>query len=132
MMTNSLSADAEESSARPPRMSRGGRIAVGAATLVFLALASWIGWDQSQKPVRWRDVGYSIVSPTEASTTFEVFLYSDADATCRLRALSKTHAEVGIADVLVRRSNGAQQRFMTTLTTVEEAVTVVVAYCEAY
>jgi len=80
--------------------------------------------------VRWQDVGYTVVSPTEATVTYDVYLYSDAPVTCHLRALNSRFAEVGIAIQHIDVADGKSQRLTADLTTTEEANTVVVHYCE--
>lgn len=128
-MSTSQSVDAEEEAARPPRMTRGAVIAMWSAAAVSLAIAAWIGWGFADQPVRWRAVGFDISSPTEATATFDVFFYSEGDATCRVRALNSRHAEVGAIDVLVERDGGAEQRVTASVATIEVATTAVVAYC---
>lgn len=134
MMTISSSADTssdddERAFARPPMSARAKVLAaLGVAALV--ALASWIGWGQATQPVRWQDVGFEITPPGQAVATYDVYLYTDQPVTCRVRALSESFAEVGIADQQVDPAAGREQRFSTTIVTIQEATTAVVAYCE--
>lgn len=122
--------DDEDDDDRPHRSPR--TIALGwAGVAVLVVIAAWFGWSQAQQPVRWADVGFSIVSPTEATATFEVYLYTDADAECRLRALNENFAEVGIADVVVLRADGAQQRLVEPVATTELATALEVKYCRS-
>ncbi len=131
MMTvdESIAAAADELDAR--RVDRRAVMATIAATVVLTAGVSWFGIKAAQQDVRWSDVGYTIDSATSATTTFEVYLYSDVGATCRVRALNARFAEVGYADVEVARAAGRQQRVTASIVTVEPAVTAVVAYCAA-
>ncbi len=77
------------------------------AAVVFTAGVVWFGYvGDKQASIRWSNAGYSIASPTEATTTFDVYLYDDDDATCRVRALNARFAEVGYADVAIVRSDG--------------------------
>lgn len=101
-----------------------------AGLAALIAIASWIGWYMSNEPLRWRDVGYQIVSPTEATVTYDVFFYTDADAICHLRAVNVRFAEIGAATQEVKRADGPQQRLTATLVTTETANTVIVDYCE--
>src|SRR5690606_15937747 len=123
--------DVDEPSGAWPRLSRRswGLVILGLAALV--AVASYVGFVMADQPVRWRNVGYEIESPTAASVTYDVFLYTDADAVCHLRALNIRFAEVGAATVLVERANGREQRLTTDLITTETANTVVVNSCES-
>lgn len=118
----------EEDDAHPPR-SRRTTVLAWSGVAVLLVIAGWFGWQQANQPVRWQDVGFTIDSPSSATVTFEVYLYTDADAECRVRALNENFAEVGITDIVVRREDGAQQRFEETVATTERATTVVVKYC---
>ncbi len=100
---------------------------VGVAALT--AVAAWYGWGDASQPVRWQDVGFSVDSPTQASATFDVYLYTDQGATCYVHALNVQYAEVGVAQVDVLRSNGAEQRFTLPITTVEDATAALVRGC---
>jgi len=129
MATYETSEIADETA--PRRVDRRAAWATSVAAAVMTAGVVWFALDASHEAVRWSNVGYSVVSPTEATTTFDVYLYDEQDATCRVRALNARHAEVGYDDVTVRLADGRQQRVVATIVTVEPAVTAVVAYCEA-
>lgn len=124
-----MNTDDDEQAARTP-VDRRAAISSGAVAVALLAGAAWWGWGAAHQPVRWRDVGYQILSATEATSTFDVFIYEDVDVTCHLRALNARFSEVGVGEALVRVADGREQRLTATLTTVEPAVTAVVAYCE--
>ncbi len=128
-MTTPESADAEEEAHGRPRMTRAARNASLAGAAVGLVVAVWIGLELASKPVRWQDVGFTIVSTTEATVTYDVYLYTEADAQCRVRALSENFAEVGVADVWIAREDGNRQRHTTSIATVAEATTAVVDVC---
>jgi len=113
-----------------PRLSARAWWGVGAGLAVLIGLAAWWGLNMAQQPVRWQDVGFTIASPTQATATYDVFLYSDAPVTCHLRALNSRFAEVGVATQHVDPAAGKAQRLTATLTTTEEATTAVVNYCE--
>ena len=81
--------------------------------------------------MRWSDVGFKIILPTSAQATFDVYLYKDKDAVCHLRALNSKFAGGGVADVVVKLSEGREQRVTAPIVTTEEATTAVVKYCEA-
>jgi nucleoid-associated protein YgaU len=129
MMATDESADTTGEELDGRRVDRKALIATIVAAAVLTVAVSWFGLRAARQEVRWADVGYSIVSPTEATSTFDVFLYADTDATCRIHALNARFAEVGYADVDIARASGQQQRITATITTVEPAVTAVVAYC---
>ncbi len=128
-MTNEISAE-EEADSRP-RLSARAWWAVGAGVAVLVALSSWWGWSVAHQAVRWQDVGFKIASPTQATVTYDVFLYSDVPVTCHLRALNTRYAEVGVATQHIDPAAGKAQRLTATLATTEEATTAVVNYCEA-
>ena len=129
--SHSTPEDIDEPSGAWPRLSRRAwaLVIVGLAALV--AVASYVGFLMADQPVRWRNVGYEIQSSTAATVTYDVFLYTDADAVCHLRALNIRFAEVGAATVTVDRANGTEQRLTTDLITTETANTVVVNSCES-
>lgn len=122
---------AEDEADSRPRLSARAWWAVGAGLAILIALASWWGWTQADRAVRWQDVGFNIASPTQASVTYDVFLYSDVPVTCHLRALNTRFAEVGVATQHIDPAAGKSQRLTVTLATTEEATTAVVNYCEA-
>ena len=113
-----------------PRVSRRAKVWgwVGAGVL-FLVVAGY-AWFAAQEPVRWKDVGFRVESPTEVEVTFDVYLYEDTDVVCHLRALNDNFAEVGVSDATVRAADGPQQRITTTFVTTETATTALVRYCE--
>ena len=121
----------DEASVAPKRVSRRAKIWGWAGVGLLVAIASWFGWQSAQQAVRWENVGFKIVSPTEAQSTFNVYFYKGTDAVCHLRALNSKFAEVGVADVLVKFSEGREQRVTGTVVTTELATTAVVKYCEA-
>ncbi|MCB2412524.1 DUF4307 domain-containing protein [Demequina sp. TTPB684] len=104
-------------------------IGVGLAALTAVS-ALWAWWIADQ-PVRWQEVGFNIASPTEASVTYDVFLYSDDAVTCHVQALNVRFAEVGVTTARIDPADGTEQRVTTTMATTEEATTAVVEYCEA-
>ena len=129
MMASDESANPADDELGGRRVDRKALVATIVAAAALTAGVSWLGLRAASQEVRWADVGYSIVSPTEATSTFDVFLYADTDATCRIHALNARFAEVGYADIDIARAAGRQQRITATVTTVEPAVTAVVAYC---
>lgn len=114
-----------------PTMSRRGLIWSGIGVVALIAIASWFGLSQADTPVRWTDVGFTADVPTEASATYDVYLYSDASADCTVRALNSSFAEVGVAVQHIDRADGAEQRITTDVVTTELATTATVNYCEA-
>lgn len=112
-----------------PTMSRKGLVWSGIGVAALTAIAAWFGLSQANDPVRWKDVGFTADIPTEASVTYDVYLYTDASADCTVRALNTNFAEVGVAVQHIDRANGAEQRITTPIVTTEQATTATVNYC---
>jgi hypothetical protein len=117
-----------EPTARTRRWRVVGLVALVAAVIGALA---WVGGGVLRDPVQWRDVGYDVVDDTSIEVTFDVTKDPAASATCRVEALSKSYAQVGVADVAVGPSSSAQrtQRVTVDVPTAERAVTGVVKEC---
>ncbi|WP_084125661.1 DUF4307 domain-containing protein [Demequina sp. NBRC 110054] len=79
--------------------------------------------------VRFQDVGFTVESPQLATSEFDVFFYDEGVATCTVRALSESYAEVGVATVDVDSAEGDEQRVVVEIATTEEAVTATVQGC---
>ena len=103
----------------------------GLAVLVLAALGvlAWVGLHQLTDPVQWSDVGYHVNGPTSIDVTFDVTKSTSATATCRVRALSQSYAEVGVTDVPVGPGTTSTQRVTVTVPTSETAVTGTVQTC---
>jgi hypothetical protein len=123
--------DRREGGSALPTMSRRGLIwsAIGVAAMI--AVAAWFGLSQANDPVRWKDVGFEATVPTEATVTYDVYLYTDASADCTVRALNSSFAEVGVATQRIDRADGVEQRITTPIVTTELATTATVNFCEA-
>ena len=104
---------------------------VGLVVLILAALAvlAWVGIGTLRDPVQWRDVGYHVNGSTSIDVTFDVTKSTSASATCRVRALSQSFAEVGVADVPVGPGRTSTQRVTVNVPTSERAVTGTVASC---
>jgi len=131
MMTIHDAPETADEEAGGRRVDRRAMVATVVVAIVLTVVASYFGLKAARQDVRWGDVGYTIDSPTKATSTFDVYLYTESDATCRVRALNARFSEVGYVDVPVPRSAGRQQRITATVVTVEPAVTAVVAYCQS-
>ncbi|WP_430867584.1 DUF4307 domain-containing protein [Demequina aurantiaca] len=112
-----------------PTMSRNGLIWSGIGVAALIAIVVWFGLSMASDPVRWADVGFVAEVPTEASATYNVYLYTDASADCTVRALNSSFAEVGVAIQHVDRADGAEQVITTPIVTTEQATTATVNYC---
>ncbi|WP_084622218.1 DUF4307 domain-containing protein [Demequina oxidasica] len=114
-----------------PTMSRKGLIWSGVGVAALIAVTAWFGLSTASDPVRWTDVGFVADAPTEATVTYNVYLYTDASADCTVRALNSSFAEVGVATAHIDRADGVEQQVTTTIVTTEQATTATVNYCEA-
>ena len=61
----------DEAGAAPKRVSRKAKVWGWAGVALLVGVASWFGWQSAQQAVRWEDVGFKVVSPTEAQATFK-------------------------------------------------------------
>ncbi|MDN4477618.1 DUF4307 domain-containing protein [Demequina lignilytica] len=121
----------EEESSALPRLSARGWVLVSLGLAALIGITAWVAVQMQSQPVRWKDVGFTVTSPTEVTATYEVYLYTDAGATCTVRALNDRFTEVGVAAVHVDRADGAEQRLTTPVVTTEEATTATVQGCVA-
>ncbi|SEJ35475.1 DUF4307 domain-containing protein [Demequina mangrovi] len=119
----------DEGTGAVPRLSPRTWALVIAGIVALVGVTAWYAFVASHEAVRWKDVGFSVVSPTEITVTYDVYLYDDVDADCTLRALNTRFTEVGVATQRVSLEDGRQQRLEATLTTTEEATTAQVNYC---
>lgn len=113
------------------RLSTRARWLIGLGLAALTGLTAWFAWWMADQPVRWQEVGFEIPSPTSATVTYDVFLYTDTSVTCHLQALNVRFAEVGATTARFDSADGAEQRATTSIVTTEEATTAVVDYCEA-
>ncbi|MDN4474087.1 DUF4307 domain-containing protein [Demequina zhanjiangensis] len=119
-----------EGSGALPQLSRRGWILAIAGVLALVAAVSVYAVASNQaEPVRFRDVGFSVVDQHEITATFDVFLYADGVASCTVRALNSSYGEVGVVTVDVDSVDGSEQRIDTSIATTEEAVTASVHSC---
>lgn len=123
--------DEEGSSARP-RLSKPQWALVAAGLAVLTAITAWYALDIASQPVRWQDVGFTVISPTETEVTFDVYLYADEPLTCHVHAMNIQYAEVGVAQVDVDPADGDEQRFTLTIPTVEQANAALVRGCGSF
>lgn len=117
--------------AATPRRRLLARAGVAALAVAGVALVLWIGLGAAATPVRWEDVGYRVDGSSAVEVTFDVIMEPGSTATCRVQALSQSHAEVGVQTVDIGAARERTQRVTTTVPTAEAAVTGVVHSCEA-
>ncbi|GEA85438.1 MAG: DUF4307 domain-containing protein [Cellulomonas sp.] len=104
-------------------------VTVVLTTLVAAVVVAWVGIGALRDPVQWKDVGFSVQGADTIAVTFEVTKDPESTATCRVRALSQSYAEVGVKNVEI--GPGARtQRVTVVVPTAELAVTGTVSLCE--
>lgn len=129
MSTSSADDRLDEGGSARPQLSRRGWALVIAGLAVLTAITAWFALEMTSQPVRWQDVGFTVVSPTETEVTFDIYLYTDEPMTCHVHAMNVQYAEVGVAEVDVDPANGDEQRFTLTIPTVEQANSALVRGC---
>ena len=101
-------------------------VLAAAATAVVL----WLGVGAMTAPVTWKDVGYDVVSDGEVEIVFDVVRYDPgAVVQCRVQALNRHYAQVGVVTADVAPGDRAAQRERVTVATTERAVTGLVESC---
>jgi len=95
------------------------------AAVVF----GWLAYGVTRDPVQWQDVGFSVDGPQRIDVTFEVIKSPGATVRCRIQALSKGFAEVGVQSVDVGPSADGVARFTVSIPTSELAVSGTVDGC---
>jgi hypothetical protein len=114
-------------------LSRGRRRARLAGVVVLaaagLAWVGWVGLDRAGQTVRWSQVGFVIGADADVQVTYDVGKDPPATVVCRLRALSRSKATVGLVDVVVGPADRRVTRRTDTVRTSGLAVTGVVDSC---
>lgn len=97
--------------------------------VVGLAVTFVIGLRYANEPVRYKDFGYTVVSPERVDVTFEVYMDPGTTATCTLDALAESYAQVGTVDVTVGPVEVTESRYTVSVATSELATTGIVQSC---
>ncbi|GLY58011.1 MAG: DUF4307 domain-containing protein [Cellulosimicrobium funkei] len=116
----------------PEPTERRRRLAVVGIVLVAvvgLAVTFVIGLRYANEPVRFKDFGYTVVSPERVDVTFEVYMDPGTTATCTLDALAESYAQVGTVDVTVGPVEVTESRYTVSVATSELATTGIVQSC---
>lgn len=74
-------------------------LAVAVLVLAFLGWVVWAAFQAAHADVRWRTVGYTDVTDTSVTVSFDVFKDAGTPVTCLVRALDEASNEVGRAEV---------------------------------
>jgi Domain of unknown function (DUF4307) len=114
----------------PPWHRTAARLLALVAAAVALGWVVWAGLHQADRDVRWDDVGFRVTGDSEVMVTFDVIKDPDATVTCRLEAMNRQYAVVGVAQVKVGPSAARVTRHREPVLTQERAVTGVVKQCQ--
>lgn len=116
-----------EPTARTRRLSR---VAIAVLVIAVLAVVAWLGAGTLRDPVQWRDVGYHVDGDASIQVAFDVTKDVAATATCRVEAMSRSYAQVGVLDVTVGPGTTRTQRVTVEVPTSERAVTGTATHCD--
>lgn len=112
-----------------PRSRRRLTVALWLLGAVAVAVAVWLGLGTGSTPVTWRHVGFT-VEDGQVEVVADITRTDPTVAvTCRLEALSRSHAQVGVVEVDVPAGEDRTVRLTSTVRTSEPAVTGVVDTC---
>jgi Domain of unknown function (DUF4307) len=116
---------------RPSGLSRGARVAIGAALAAAVALVAWFTVEQGRRdPVSFDVVGFEVPGPEQIEVTFQVHMPPGTTAVCVVDALAPSYAQVGTLDVTVGPSESQTSTHTVTVRTSEQATTGVVDRCD--
>ncbi|HRO93959.1 DUF4307 domain-containing protein [Citricoccus sp.] len=88
-------------SSRPSFPARWGKWIAAGAIAAAVALAVWITAATNAQTLDWKDVGYNIKSPTQASVTFQLTKDYEDTVECAIQVLSENYAVVGWRTVTI-------------------------------
>lgn len=114
-----------------PRARRRWVIALWALGVAGVGLAVWLGLRVADTPVTWQDVGFRLEADQVEVVTDVTRTDPSVAVSCRIEALSRSHAQVGVVVVDVPPSEARTVRLTTTVRTSSPAVTGVVDQCWA-
>ncbi len=116
---------------RPPsrRRRRAHLAGVGVLSVLGLAWLVWVGADRAQQDVRWSQVGFVVGANTAVQVTYDVGKDPGTTVVCRLRALDRGKATVGLVDVVVGPADERVTRRTDMVRTSGLAVTGLVDSC---
>jgi len=105
-------------------------LAVALLAAAGLAWVVWAGLHQANAPIRWNDVGFSVVDDSTTRVTFDVITDPGTAATCRVEAVNQAYAVVGVAQVEVGRADTKVTRHSVQVATQERAASAGVKSCD--
>jgi hypothetical protein len=118
-----------------PEPSQGRRRAYLAGVVVLsaagLAWVAWVGAERAGQDVRWSQVGFVVGADADVQVTYDVGKDPQTTVVCRLRALSRSKATVGLVEVVVGPTDRRVTRRTDTVRTSGPAVTGLVDSCRS-
>jgi hypothetical protein len=84
-----------------PFWARWGRWVGVAALVLAVGLVAWLTATATSRTLDWKDVGFSIDSPTRASVTFQLTKDPEDTVECAVQVLSEQYAVVGWRTVVI-------------------------------
>jgi hypothetical protein len=96
---------------------------------VAVAVAVWLGLGTAATPVTWQQVGFTVGDGAVEVVADITRPDPSVAVTCRVEALSRSHAQVGVVEVDVPAGADRTVRLTATVRTAEPAVTGVVETC---
>ncbi|QGN59176.1 DUF4307 domain-containing protein [Nostocoides sp. HKS02] len=96
---------------------------------IGVALATWLGLANTLGQVTWTDTGYKVIDDRSVRVDFDVHRQSGQAVTCRVHALDRTFAVVGVVDVAVPATAAPSVHRQVLVRTASRAVTGVVETC---
>lgn len=86
---------------RSPFAQRWGKWIAVTALVAAVAVAVWFTASSSARTLDWKDVGFEISSPTQASVTFQLSKDPESTVQCAIQVLSEEKAVVGWRTVTI-------------------------------
>lgn len=74
---------------------------ISAALVAAVAVTAWFSLSATSRMLAYKDVGFEIQSPTQASVTFQVTKEPEATVACGVQVLSENYAIVGWETVVI-------------------------------
>ena len=112
-----------------PRSRRRLTVALWLLGAAAVAVAVWLGLGTARTPVTWQHVGFTVEEGQVEVVADITRPDPSVPATCRLEALSRSHAQVGVVEADVPAGEDRTVRLTATVRTSEPAVTGVVDQC---
>ncbi len=105
------------------------RLLVVAGVLALVLVSVSVASSVLDHEVRWRDVGFEVVSPEQVQVRFEVYGRVGDEVRCQVRATDARYSDVGQVDVDLGPLEARAERVSVELRTLGEASSASVRTC---